>query len=44
MSIKALHREIMLSAVYQLSGDNQAAAFAKDAGNRLVLARQPRGG
>ena len=35
MSIKALHREIMRSAVYQLSGDTQAAAFAKDAGNRL---------
>ena len=35
MSIKALHREIMRSAVYQLSGDQQAAAFAKDAGNRL---------
>jgi hypothetical protein len=35
MSIKALHREIMLSAVYQLSSDHQAAAFAKDAGNRL---------
>ncbi len=35
MSIKALHREIMRSAVYQLSGDQQPAAFAKDAGNRL---------
>jgi len=35
LSIKALHREIMLSAVYQLSGDMQAAAFAKDADNRL---------
>ena len=35
LSIKALHREIMTSAVYQLSGDTQAAAFAKDAGNRL---------
>ncbi len=35
LSIKALHREIMRSAVYQLSGDQQAAAFAKDAGNRL---------
>jgi cytochrome c553 len=34
-SIKALHREIMKSAVYQLSGEHQAAAFAKDAGNRL---------
>jgi hypothetical protein len=35
MSIKALHREIMRSVVYQLSGDHQAAAFGKDAGNRL---------
>jgi cytochrome c553 len=35
MSIKALHREIMRSAVYQLSGEHQAAAFAKDSGNRL---------
>jgi hypothetical protein len=35
MSIKALHRAIMKSAVYQLSGDTQAAGFAKDAGNRL---------
>ena len=35
MSIKALHREIMRSAVYQLSADHQAAAFAKDGGNRL---------
>jgi hypothetical protein len=35
LSIKALHREIMKSAVYRLSGDTQAAAFAKDAGNRL---------
>src|SRR5262249_48020978 len=35
MSIKKLHREIMLSAVYQLSSDNDAANFAKDSGNRL---------
>ena len=35
MSIKALHREIMLTATYQLSADQDAAAFAKDAGNRL---------
>jgi cytochrome c553 len=34
-SLKALHREIMRSAVYQLSADNQPAAFAKDSGNRL---------
>ena len=30
MSIKALHREIMLSATYQLSADHDPAAFAKD--------------
>ena len=35
LSMKALHREIMRSAVYQLSADHQAAAFAKDSGNRL---------
>jgi len=34
-SIKALHREIMRSAVYQLSADHDAADFAKDGGNRL---------
>ncbi len=35
LSIKALQREIMRSAVYRLSADHQAAAFAKDSGNRL---------
>jgi hypothetical protein len=35
MSIKALHREILRSAVYQLSTANNAANFDKDAGNRL---------
>ena len=35
MSMKALHREIMLSATYQLSADHDAAAFARDGGNRL---------
>jgi hypothetical protein len=35
MSIKALHREIMRSAVYRLSADHAPAAFAKDGGNRL---------
>jgi hypothetical protein len=34
-SIKALHREIMKSAVYRLSADHDAPAFAKDGGNRL---------
>jgi Protein of unknown function (DUF1553)/Protein of unknown function (DUF1549)/Planctomycete cytochrome C len=34
LSMKALHREIMLSATYQLSAEHDAAAFAKDSGNR----------
>ena len=35
MSVKKLHRDIMLSSVYQLSTDNDAVAAAKDSGNRL---------
>lgn len=35
LSIKKLHRDIMLSSVYQLSTDQNEAAFAKDSGNRL---------
>jgi cytochrome c553 len=35
MSIKKLHREIMLSAVYRLSSANNSADFAKDSGNRF---------
>jgi cytochrome c553 len=35
MSLKKLHREIMLSSVYQLSTENNEAAAAKDSGNRL---------
>jgi hypothetical protein len=35
MSLKALHREIMLSATYQLSDARDDRAFAVDAGNRL---------
>jgi hypothetical protein len=35
LSIKKLHREIMLSGAYQLSTENDAANFAKDSGNRL---------
>ncbi|HKW03176.1 MAG TPA: DUF1549 and DUF1553 domain-containing protein, partial [Vicinamibacterales bacterium] len=35
LSVKALHREIMLSATYQLGTANSTAAFEKDAGNRL---------
>lgn len=34
-SIKKLHREILLSAVYQLSTANSPEAFAKDSDNRL---------
>ena len=35
LSTKALHRQIMLSAVYQSSADNNTANFEKDSGNRL---------
>jgi hypothetical protein len=35
MSIKKLHREIMLSSVYQLSSETSEANMAKDSGNRL---------
>ncbi|MDP2055878.1 MAG: PSD1 and planctomycete cytochrome C domain-containing protein [Acidobacteriota bacterium] len=35
LSTKALHKEIMRSAVYQLDAGMQDAAFAKDGGNRL---------
>jgi hypothetical protein len=35
MSIKQLHRDIMLSAVYQLSADHAVAQVEKDPGNRL---------
>jgi hypothetical protein len=35
LSIKQLHRDIMLSAVYQLSTEYSAPNFEKDAGNRL---------
>jgi hypothetical protein len=35
-SIKAMHREIMLSAAYQLSTDYSAANFAADPDNRLL--------
>src|SRR5580700_11239184 len=35
LSIKKLHRLIMLSATYQLSADNDAVNFAKDSGDRL---------
>ena len=35
-SLKALHREILLSAAYQLSVDHNAADYAKDPDNRLL--------
>jgi len=35
MSMKKLHRQIMLSSVYQLSTEIDQANFAKDSGNRL---------
>ncbi|MBS1853833.1 MAG: PSD1 domain-containing protein [Acidobacteria bacterium] len=35
MSFKKLHREIMLSAVYQLSAEDDASDAAKDSGNRF---------
>ena len=35
-SIKAMHREIMLSSVYALSAENSAANYAVDPENRLV--------
>jgi mono/diheme cytochrome c family protein len=35
LSLKKLHRSIMLSAVYQLSTDYDKTAFDKDSGNRL---------
>jgi mono/diheme cytochrome c family protein len=35
LSFKQLHREILLSSVYQLSNEFQQAAFEKDAANRL---------
>jgi hypothetical protein len=35
LSMKKLHREIMLTSAYQLSTDNDPVAAAKDSGNRL---------
>ena len=43
MSIKALHREILRSAAYQLSGAHSKANAEKDGGNRLYWrANRPR--
>ncbi|MBS1828522.1 MAG: PSD1 domain-containing protein [Acidobacteria bacterium] len=35
LSVKSLHREMMLSATYQLSAENDALAFDKDPANRF---------
>src|SRR5262245_10479578 len=42
MSIKKLHREIMLSSVYQLSTTMNDAAYEKDSGNRLYWRANPK--
>ena len=43
LSMKAMHREIMLSAVYQLSTTHVQASFDRDSGNRLYWrANRPR--
>jgi cytochrome c553/mono/diheme cytochrome c family protein len=42
MSIKQLHRKIMLSAVYQWSTDLDQSNFAKDSGNRYYWRANPR--
>ena len=35
MSLKKLHREILLSSVYQLAAESEPTALAKDSGNRF---------
>ena len=40
-SLKALHREIMLSSTYKLSTDFAEKNFAVDPGNRLLVESQP---
>jgi mono/diheme cytochrome c family protein len=42
MSMKKLHREIMLSAVYQLSTEMNDANFAKDGANRFYWRQEKR--
>src|SRR5262249_25227506 len=42
LSIKKLHREIMLSSVYQLSTTMNDAAYEKDSGNRLNWRANPK--
>ncbi len=41
-SVKAMHRLLMLSSVYQMSGDYDAAAASADPANRLLWRRPPR--
>jgi hypothetical protein len=42
MSIKQLHRDIMLGSVYQLSTAMNDAAYEKDSGNRLYWRANPK--
>jgi hypothetical protein len=42
MSMKKLHREIMLSSVYQLSTTMNEMAYDKDSGNRLYWRANPK--
>jgi hypothetical protein len=42
LSMKKLHREIMLSSVYQLSTTMDKVAFEKDSGNRLYWRSNPK--
>jgi hypothetical protein len=42
LSIKKLHREIMLSSVYQLSTTMNEVAYEKDSGNRLYWRANPK--
>ncbi|MBL0160377.1 MAG: PSD1 domain-containing protein [Bryobacterales bacterium] len=42
MSMKQMHRRIMLSSTYQLSTEMNQAAFDKDSGNRMYWRMTPR--
>jgi hypothetical protein len=42
MSVKKLHREIMLSSVYQLSTAMNESAYEKDSGNRFYWRANPK--
>src|SRR5262249_36565097 len=41
-SLKAIHREIVMSAAYRQSGHFRPDAFEADAGNRLCWRKEPR--